>query len=236
MPDMIPSDNLYREIINHSAEGIVVYDKALRCVFWNKRMEEISGIAAGDVIGRDQFEAFPFLRPREEAIRKLMQYVLKGGIATVPDEEIQFPQSGNRFWISGIVAPHRDTAGNIIGMVAFYRDVTSRKLADNALRESEGRYRRMLETAYEAVWTADTKNIISYASPRMAEMLGYELNEIIGKDAFSFVFPDDVAISKERITARIAGAKGPFDFRLKKKDATPLWVRSTATPIIDEQG
>jgi PAS domain S-box-containing protein len=236
MPDMIPSDNLYREIINHSAEGIVVYDKALRCVFWNKRMEEISGIAAGDVIGRDQFEAFPFLRPREEAIRKLMQYVLKGGIATVPDEEIQFPQSGNRFWISGIVAPHRDTAGNIIGMVAFYRDVTSRKLADNALRESEGRYRRMLETAYEAVWTADTKNIISYASPRMAEMLGYELNEIIGKEAFSFVFPDDVAISKERITARIAGAKGPFDFRLKKKDATPLWVRSTATPIIDEQG
>jgi PAS domain S-box-containing protein len=165
-----------------------------------------------------------------------MQYVFKGGIATVPDEEILFPQSGNRFWISGIVAPHRDTAGNIIGMVAFYRDVTSRKLADNALRESEGRYRRMLETAYEAVWTADTKNIISYASPRMAEMLGYDLTEIIGKEAFSFVFPDDVAMSKERIAARIAGTKGPFDFRLKKKDTTPLWVRSTATPIIDEQG
>jgi PAS domain S-box-containing protein len=176
------------------------------------------------------------LRAREEVIRKLMQYVFKGGIATVPDEEILFPQSGNRFWISGIVAPHRDTAGNIIGMVAFYRDISSRKLADNALLESENRYRRMLETAYEAVWTADTKNIISYASPRMAEMLGYNLQEIIGKDAFSFVFPDDIALSKERIASRIAGAKGPFDFRLKKQDGTALWVRSTATPIIDEQG
>jgi PAS domain S-box-containing protein len=236
MPDIIPSDNLYREIIDHSAEGIVVYDKTLRCVLWNKRMEEISGVAARDVVGRDQFETFPFLRAREEAIRKLMQYVFKGNIATVPDEEIMFPQSGNHIWISGIVAPHRDTAGNIIGMVAFYRDITARKLADNALRESETRYRRMLETAYEAVWTADTKNTVTYASPRMAELLGYELQEIIGKEAFSFVFPEDVALSKERIALRIGGAKGPFDFRLLHKNGSTIWVRSTATPIFDDKG
>jgi PAS domain S-box-containing protein len=236
MPDTIPSDNLYREIIDHSVEGIVVYDKALRCVLWNKRMEQITGVAACDVIGRDQLDAFPFLRAREEAIRKLMQHVLSGHIANVPDEEITITQSGNRFWVAGIVAPHRDTAGNIIGMVAFYRDITSRKLAEDALRESDARYRRMLETAYEAVWTADTKNIVTYASARMAEMLGYNLQEIIGKEAFSFVFPDDVAVSKERIGARIAGAKGPFDFRLQKKDGSTLWVRSTATPIFDNAG
>jgi PAS domain S-box-containing protein len=58
--------------------------------------------------------------------------------------------------------------------------------------------------------------------------------EIIGKGTFSFVFPDDVSMAKERIAARIAGAKGPFDFRLKRKDGSPQWVRSTATPIIDD--
>ncbi|MGB9150073.1 MAG: PAS domain S-box protein, partial [Burkholderiales bacterium] len=171
MPDMIPSDNLYREIIDHSAEGIVVYDKALRCVMWNKRMEEITGIASSEVVGRDSLQAFPFLHGREDTIRKFMHDVLGGKIATVPDEEIVIPQTGTRFWVAGIVAPHRDTAGNIIGMVAFYRDITARKLADDALRESEARYRRMLETAYEAVWTADTNNVVTYASPRMAEML-----------------------------------------------------------------
>ncbi|MGB9150017.1 MAG: PAS domain S-box protein, partial [Burkholderiales bacterium] len=104
------------------------------------------------------------------------------------------------------------------------------------LRESEARYRRMLETAYEAVWTADTNNVVTYASPRMAEMLERSLDEIIGKDAFSFVFPDDRAMSKGRIAARIAGARGPFDFRLQKKDGAALWVRSSASPIFDDRG
>ncbi|MGB8337726.1 MAG: PAS domain S-box protein [Burkholderiales bacterium] len=234
MPDMIPSNNLYREIIDHSAEGIVVYDNTLRCVLWNKRMEEITGVASCDVIGRDSLEVFPFLPAREESIRKLMQRVLGGEIVNVPDEEILIPQSGKRVWVAGIVAPHRDTAGNIIGMVALYRDITSRKLAGNALRESEARYQRTLETAYEGVWTADTKNIVGYANARMAEMIGCELNEIIGKEAFSFVFPEDVPMSKERIATRIAGAKGPFDFRLRRKDGSAQWVRSTATPIFSD--
>jgi PAS domain S-box-containing protein len=236
MPDIIPFDNLYREIIDHSAEGIVVYDKALRCVLWNQRMAEITGVAARDVINRDQLEVFPFLRTREEAIKRLMQRVLNGETATVPDEEIHIPQTGKRFWVSGIVAPHRDKQGNIIGMVALYRDITDRKHSENALRESEARYRRMLETAYEAVWTADTKNIVSYANARMTEMTGYDLHEIIGKEAFSFVFPDDVAASKERVAACIAGAREPFDFRLRRKDGSAQWVRSTATPIIDDKG
>lgn len=236
MPNAIPFDNLYREIIDNSAEGIVVYDKSLRCVLWNQRMAEITGVEARHVVGRNQFEVFPFLREREEAIKRLMERVFGGETATVPDEEIHIPQSGKRFWVSGIVAPHRDSHGKIIGMVALYRDIGERKLAENALRESEARYRRMLETAYEAVWTADTKNIVGFANARMAELLGYALHEIIGKETFSFVFPEDVPLAKERIAARIKGVTGPFDLRLRRKDGSPVWVRSTATPIMDDKG
>ncbi len=233
MPDQITTDNLYREIIDHSAEGIVVYDSQFRYVMWNPRMAEITGVAAQDVIGRFPFDVFPFLRERKTTIQQLTTRVLNGETVNFPDEENTVPQTGKHFWISGILAPYRDNTGSVIGIVGLYRDVTEQRAAGEALRQSEARYRRMLETAYEGIWVADKMNIVTYANPRMAEMLGYSVEEIIGRDAFSFVYSEDVASSKERISARRNGDKEPFDFRLQRKGGSVQWVRLTATPIFE---
>ncbi len=234
MPDMIPSDNLSRDIIDHSTEGIVVYDLNLRCLAWNKSMEQMTRLPASYVVGRDMLEAFPFLQNRPEGVRNLKRLIAKGETATVPDQEILIPQNQHRFWISGIVAPHRDAAGNIIGMLAFYRDVTARKMANEAIQATENRFLSMLNTANEAICTVDPKNIINFANQRMAELTGHPIDEIIGKDAFSFVHPDDREMAIKQIQARYAGEKSSFDFRLVSKRKSTIWVRVSASPIIDD--
>ncbi len=234
MSELISANNLYQEIIDHSADGIFVCDKNLRCLVWNRRLQEMTGIAASYIVGRDSLEVFPSLREREKASRNLIQQVLNGNTVTVPGEAVLVPQSGNRFWISGLVAPHRNQAGEIIGMVAFLRDITARKMANEVIHHSENRYLRLLDSVNDAMWRFDNKNLITFVNRRMTEILGYSLNEMLGEDGFSFVHPDDRAMAKDELMARQLKEKGPFEVRLLHKNGATQWMRTTATAILGD--
>lgn len=68
-------------------------------------------------------------------------------------------------------------------------DITERKRAEDAIRESEKRYRRIVETTNEGVWLLDSKLHNSYVNRQMAEMLGYEPGEMVGRSVSIFTFP-----------------------------------------------
>ena len=76
-------------------------------------------------------------------------------------------------------------------MVAFVQDVTEQKQAERALRDSEERFRRMVEIAVEGIWIVDTTAKTTFVNSRMADMLGYTREELLGRPCFEFFDPEE---------------------------------------------
>ncbi|HYK02710.1 MAG TPA: EAL domain-containing protein [Thermoanaerobaculia bacterium] len=119
------------EIIENAGEGIVVYDRELRYLLWNRFMEELTGMPAADVLGRPATELFPHLA--EQQVDDLLRRAFDGESVASPDVHYYIPTTGRRGWVSSVYRPHYDEAGNIVGVIGLIRDVTQRKEAEQQI-------------------------------------------------------------------------------------------------------
>ncbi len=114
------------------------------------------------------------------------------------------------------------------------RDISERKKIEKALKESEENYRRIVETACEGILVSDKDICITYANLEMLESLGYELEEMIGKNLDHFIFKEDLKDHYRRIEKRRKNLSERFERRLRCKDGSERWMLVSATPILDE--
>lgn len=113
------------QMIHSAQEGIVVYGLDLRYQVWNPYMEELSGLKAGEVVGKYPLELFPFLR--ETRVIEMMEKALAGEAPTLPDFEYHHPHEGKAGWVTITCVPLRNMNGEIIGGIGTVRDISERK-------------------------------------------------------------------------------------------------------------
>lgn len=111
-----------------------------------------------------------------------------------------------------------------------------RVAADQALLESEARYRLMVDTAYEGIWQVDTEARATFVNQRMAEMLGCPQEEILGRSMFEFMDDTSRQIAREKLGRRWTGVSEQYEFRFLRRDGTELWGIVAASPVRDESG
>jgi PAS domain S-box-containing protein len=121
-------------------------------------------------------------------------------------------------------------------LLSIVHDVTQRKLSQKALRESEEKYRIIVETTNEGVWMLDASSKTSYVNSRMAQMFGYSPEEMIGKDLFDFMDPDVRIDAQKYLQRRKQGLKEDHDFKFTRKDGTSLWAIVSTNPVFDVKG
>jgi PAS domain S-box-containing protein len=114
--------------------------------------------------------------------------------------------------------------------------MTERKPAEKALRESEARYRSIVETATEGVWIFDADSQTTFANSRMLQMLGYTMEEMLGRSLFDFMDEESRAIASAYIERRRQGFKNAMISNFAAKMAPDLWALVSATPILDSTG
>jgi PAS domain S-box-containing protein len=113
-------------------------------------------------------------------------------------------------------------------------EINERNQVEQALSESEEHYRRIVETAQEGIWMLDEQAKTSYVNDRMAEILGYTADEMLGHSMYDFM-DDESRIEAERnFQKRRDGIKEKHDFRFRRKDGTNLWAIVSANPIISD--
>ena len=104
------------------------------------------------------------------------------------------------------------------------------------LAESESKYRSLVELAQEGVWAIDKDAYTTFVNPRMAEMLGYTREEMMGKHLFSFIDEDDVERSSRNLERRKKGVKEQLEFEFVRRDSSRIHALLNTTPLTDEKG
>jgi PAS domain S-box-containing protein len=141
---------------------------------------------------------------------------------------------GAPFW-AHLEATVVEDAGAPVGRVVM-SDITGRKRAEEALRESEERYRRIVETAQEGIWVIDAEGKVSYANERVAEMLGYPQAEVVGRPVDDFVAQEHHELSRQKLARSRRGILEQFEFTFLQRSGTPLHALVSTNPLHDQAG
>ncbi|MHB9002158.1 MAG: response regulator [Thermoanaerobaculia bacterium] len=119
---------------------------------------------------------------------------------------------------------------------ALTAEIAERKRIEQALRESEEQYRRIVEGAQEGIWMIDAGSRTTFVNPKMCDILGYTTVEMIGRSVFDFIDPAATSELESRISRRRSGLSDDYDLLLRRRDGTPVWTRVTASPLRDASG
>jgi len=129
-----------------------------------------------------------------------------------------------------------EETGEIEGVIEYLRDATERENAREGLRASEEKYRQLADMSSEGILRTDANGVIVFANPRMAEISGYDLDEILDRPVFDFVDSKNAEIIGKEIVARTGGAVGHYDVEFTRKDGTSVSVSIGSSPVRDESG
>jgi PAS domain S-box-containing protein len=124
----------------------------------------------------------------------------------------------------------RDLAFGIV----ILRTRAERKRAEEELQESETKYRRIVDTAAEGIWGLGPDTLTTFVNARMAEMLGYSGNDMIGRPVTDFMFEEDVPDHLARMENRRQGMSEVYERRFRRQDGEPVWVQANTVPIFDD--
>lgn len=105
--------------------------------------------------------------------------------------------------------------------------------SQKSLSESELRYRTLVENLQEGIWVIDENAVTTYVNPRMAEMLGYTVSEMVGKSLFEFMDEEETRRARERLERRRMGVKEVADAEYTKKDGSKFYATVAAAPLIE---
>lgn len=144
-------------------------------------------------------------------------------------------KDGRRIWVDDYTTIIRDQKNNITHYLGYVIDITERKRSEEALRESEEKFRGLVETTSDWVWEIDEDNKYVYSNPRAFDILGYKPEELFGRTPFDFM-PEDEA---DRITKKIASivaARESF-YLLENinlhKNGSKVVLETSGVPIFD---
>ncbi len=141
-------------------------------------------------------------------------------------------------WIESWGRPRFDAQGQYLGHVGSSVDITDRKAAEDAIRQSEEKLRGVFENAAAGMVLADLQGRFLQVNGRMCQMLGYEREELLGKDYTQITHPDDVAADTSQFEQLKRGEIDNYSMRKRylRKDGSPLWVHLSTGLLRDVQG
>jgi PAS domain S-box-containing protein len=217
--------------------AIVMLDPEGRIVTWNAGAEVIKGYRAEEILGQH----FSCFYPPEAVASGWPDHELATARVSgrFEDEGWRIRKDGTVFWANVIITALYDQAGELRGFCKVTRDLTERKRQEEALRQSEERFRLMVEEVRDyAIFMLDPEGRVASWNAGAQRIKQYAADEIIGRHFSTFYPPDAIARDWPQTELEVAAREGRFEdegWRLRK-DGTRFWANVIITALRGPDG
>ncbi len=228
------SEERYRSLFEGAEDNIFVVDQDYRYVMVNTSALKTGGFTLEDAVGKGPRELFP-----QDAEFYLSQYrhVFETGESVRFERELRLPDGLH--WFSVTLSPITGSQGRVIALTGISRDITERRRAEEALRESEGRFRQLAETIREVFWLSDPKKArMIYVSPAYEQIWGRTCKSLYEqpRSFLDAILPEDREGVMASFEKQARGEAIDVEYRIVRPDGSVRWMRSRGFPVRDESG
>ncbi|MBI4632745.1 MAG: PAS domain S-box protein [Deltaproteobacteria bacterium] len=235
------SEQQVRLLFNSTAEAIYGIDLRGNCTFANPSCLRMLGyIDMGQLLGKNMHSLIHHSRPDGSPmpveVCRIYQ-AFREGTGVHVDDEVFWRADGTCFPAEYWSYP-QIVNGKVSGAAVTFINITERKQAEEALRESRQQFQGLVETLYDWVWEVDTQGRYTYISPQIKNILGYEPGEILGKTPFDLMSPEEAKRVSEIFGALIAERKpiAALENINLHKDGHPVILETNGLPFYDADG
>ena len=228
------SEQQYQRLFDNAADLITVVDKKGTFIDLNKKFEEESLYAKEEMIGKNVLTSGIVTKKSSLKILSVLKSIIQGKPAPIIEVDGVTKKGDLVPYELRAVPVFKDN--RIIGAQAILRNLSERKYSEKVLRESEEKYRTLIEALNEGIWKIDKNAVTTFVNQHMADMLGCAVDEMIGESLFSFMDDRGKKIAKEKLEQRKQGEYENHDFEFIRKDGKRLYAALETSPILDESG
>jgi PAS domain S-box-containing protein len=228
---VVESEERYRELIENANDIIYTHDLKGNFTSLNKVGEIVTGYSCEEAL---QMNIGDVLAPNSiDVARQMLARKAEERIATVYELDI-FSKKGARVALE--VSTRLIYSGGLpVGVQGMARDITARKAAEAAVKDSEEKFRSIVETTNEWIWAIDVDGRYTYTNPAITHILGYGVEEILNAGPFDFLHPEDRAnleVMFPQLIEQQCGWSGRI-LRWKHKHNGYRYLESNGVPVFD---
>lgn len=238
------------DILYYHPNPTLAIDLNGRVIVWNQAMEGITDVPASKMIGYDNYKYSKvfygvrkpilidyILHKDQELYDKLNEHYQH--LAIIGERamgERNYINDGKRTYYLCIASPIYNEKGELIGAIESVRDITERRETEEALAESEERYRRIVETANEGIWITDAQGFTTFANRKMADMLGCCQESLIGTSIIDYIASHWLQVALRHEMNHSAGVSEQYEIEFLRTGKDTFWALVSVTPLIDRNG
>jgi diguanylate cyclase (GGDEF)-like protein/PAS domain S-box-containing protein len=228
------SESRYRQVVQTQTDFILRSLPDTTITFANEALCSALGCSLEQITGQKWIN---FANPDD------LQNTLENLAALTPEnsrclaENRDTRADGQVGWTQWINQGFFNEQGHLTEIQSVGRDITALKQVEAALRESETLYRLLAENINDLVCLHQPDGRLLYVSPSSESLLGYRYDELMGRDPYTFVHPDDrPRVYNESHTAALTGKPVPTTYRMRQKSGNYIWFETLTRPIVDAAG
>lgn len=227
------SEERFRALIEDVADyAIFMLDPEGKVATWNAGAQRLTGYNEPEVLGAHM----SLFYPQDAVKRRWPQYELE--VASLEgrfeDEGWRVRKDGSRFWANVVISALRDDSGKLLGFVKITRDLTERRLSEEALKKSEERFRLLVEAVSEyAIVMLDSDGLVSSWNLGAQRIYGYKSDEIVGRHFSRFHSAESVAnhVPWKDLHMALELGRSARDGWSQRKDGSLFWASSSLSPL-----
>lgn len=222
--------------VRQSPNTIVITDYDGKIEYVNPKFSELTGYTSEEAIGKN-----PNILSsgrQTKAYYENLWLTIKSG-KTWKGNFVNIKKNGDKYWESATISPIKNNEGQITNFIAIKEDITEKVMMEEKLQQSNKRFVQVAELAGDLIWEVDKNGTYQYVSPIISKLLGYEVEEVVGKLTIQDLIDGSNLQSnqtqiEEYFLQRIQ-FEGVVNI-LHHKDGQSVWVKSSGGPIFDAEG
>jgi PAS domain S-box-containing protein len=225
-------ERLFSAVVESSNDAIITKKLDGTITAWNNAAERLFGFTAAEAVGKSIDIIVPPERRAE--VRDILARIGRGE-AIKQHETARIRKDGGPLEVSLSVSPIRTATGEIIGASKIARDITESKRTQAALNQQIEERRRIFETSQDLILVTDPAGNFVQVSPSAMPILGYRPEDMVGRSAIEFIYPDDLENTRNEMrSARRGRQMRNFETRYVHKDGHPVtltWMGTWSEPV-----